>query len=1166
MNFKKLNNLSGWIICIIACAVYILTAEATGSFWDCGEFISCANKLQLPHPPGAPLFVLIGRFFIILFGDNPSNAAYAVNVMSAMASGFTILFLFWTITYFARKIVGVKTYETLTNSQAWAIMGSGAVGALAYTFSDSFWFSAVEGEVYALSSFFTAIVFWAILKWETAVDEYQPNNSNPDRWIVFLFFMMGLSIGVHLLNLLCIPAIIMVFYLRKRDEFDYKLIRKWFFILTIVGAVLGMIAAQFGASAEANELEKYRNYFPDGTALSDSTMTSLMLFGGLAAIGLLFLVEKLAKNKKEYYGGMYIFFILGCVLTGVVQIGVIQMTIKAAGAFDKVFVNSFNFPFFSGFIFCFVVIGVLLWWGIRYAKKHGYGYLRLGLYSTMFILMGYSTYFTTMIRSNADPAIDMYNVDNPQSLVGYLARDQYGDFPILYGQKFTALPIKYMETGDRYQKVGNKYVATGKDRKALYLPKDKMVFPRMWDASNDQNHADFYAAYSGIQKVRDPKTGEESWTDDDGTRPSFKDNLQFFAGYQFYWMYLRYFLWNFAGKQNDVQGIFLGNVRDGNWKTGISFIDSMMYGDQSLLPETTQKNKANNSLFALPLILGLLGAIYHFKRKTDDAIITMLLFFFTGIAINIYLNPAGFQPRERDYAYVGSFYAYAIWIGLGVMAIYDFAMKRDNQLVKAIVVGSGSIAIAGVLAGMFTGNSKVGLAAVVIVLVCALVMLGLLFLFNAIQNATKKSGITAALATVTCLVLVPTVMAQQEWDDHDRSHKTLARDLAKNYLESCPKNAILFAFGDNDTYPLWYAQEVENIRPDVRVINYSLLGIDWYINQMRYKVNESAPIDVIWSKEQIEGSKRDYITYQANAAYPDDKYYDLYSIMKDYVGSDDKDKVRITNQDNGDFINTFPTKKFVVPVDKATILADESLKSNDSIVGELQFELNKTALQKNDLTVLNVLAANKWKRPICFTSYFGGSQGLGFDKYLRKEGLVYRVVPFAVNDIDADVMFAKLMNFNSGNADKPGVYFDEENRRHLLGMRGAYAELAGYLAAKNRKEDAKKILAKVDKMMLQENVPYFLMSRNNMHDYYTYRLLDAAYKADDKAFAKKLEDGFKKQFAEETKYFDGLTGINAENMAQEKQSFIEFKTEVERMMQAYKNIPASPTVVDSTKH
>jgi hypothetical protein len=945
-------------------------------------------------------------------------------------------------------------------------------------------------------------VFWGILKWESAMDEQTESSINPDRWIIFIFFMMGLSIGVHLLNLLCIPAIVMVYYLRKRDTFNYKAIRKWFVILVSCGGVLAMIGAYLSSSAENAQLEKIapnlRQYFGEDVVISDTTLVGLMLLGTIIAIGLLYLVESINKPKKEYYGGMYIFFLLGCVLVGVVQLAVIQYSIKGAGFFDRIFVNNLHLPFFSGFIFFFVFLGVLIWYGVRVAKQKGLEYLRLGLYSVAFILMGYSTYFTTMVRSNADPAIDMYNVDNPQSLVGYLARDQYGDFPLLYGQKFTSSPIQDMETGNKYQKIGDKYEVTGKDRKLIYMPKDKMVFPRVWDASDDQNHAYYYATYLGLGRTKDAKSGQEKWDDEDGARPNYTDNIKFFGGYQFYWMYLRYFLWNFAGKQNDFQGFFIGNVRDGNWKTGIPIVDSIIYGNQDNLPETTKSNKANNNLYAFPVILGLLGLFFHFKRKGSDALVNFLLFFFTGIAINIYLNPAGFQPRERDYAYVGSFYAFAVWIGLGVMAIASWLQKKMNGAMAGVVAASVSF------------------------------------------------------------LAVPVIMGQQEWDDHDRSNKTLARDLAKNYLESCPKNAILFSFGDNDTYPLWYAQEVEGIRPDIRVINFSLLGIDWYINQMRYKVNESAPIDVIYSADQIQGRKRDYVRFQANASYPEDKYYDLYDIMKNYVGKDDKDKVQITDNETGDFINTIPVRKLSIPVDRDVIAKDESLKSNDSIPGAVNFDLGKSTLYKNDLAVLNIIAANKWKRPICFTSNYG-LEGIGLTKNLRRDGLTYRLVPFANAEINGDWMFDKLMNkFATGNCDKKGVYFDEENRRHLLGMRGAYAELAGYLATHNRKEDAKKVLDKVDKMMLQENFPYGLVSRGNMHNRTTLMLLDACYKAEHKPMIDKIGAALRKELAQEKAYYNSLDTEKAERMAQERGELEQFIKNVDQMEQFYKQMATKP--------
>lgn len=1006
MNFNRINNIVGWIVCIIASATYILTAEAGGSLWDCGEFVSSAFKVQIPHPPGAPLFVLIGRFFIILFGNNPMTAAKAVNIMSALASGFTILFLFWTITHFARKIVQ-KAGEALTTTQIVGVMGAGVVGALAYTYSDSFWYSAVEGEVYALSSFFTAIVFWAILKWEHAADHELETGINPDRWIIFIFFMMGLSIGVHLLNLLTIPAIVMVYY--------------------------------------------YKRY------------------------------------KPTKWGVLWA-FLIGCAITGIVQKVGIQTSIEGAGFFDRIFVNSFGLPFFSGFVTFFILVAIAMWYGLKVAKRKNWGFLKLGIWCVAFLLMGYSTYLTTMIRSNADPAVDMYNVDNPMSLVGYLSREQYGDFPLIYGQKFTAQPTDYKETSTKYMKANGKYIENGKDGHYVYDDDKMMLFPRVWDASNDQGHADYYAQYLGINKNQDGTFDRD---------PDFVDNVKFFLGYQVYWMYFRYFMWNFAGKQNDVQGVFSANIRDGNWITGIPFIDNTLYGDQSLMPDSSKNNKAHNKLFLLPLILGIIGIVYHTKRDKKDSFVVLLLFFFTGFAIVLYLNQAGNQPRERDYAYVGSFYAFAIWIGIGVLQVVEWLSKKINR-----------------------------------------------------SMATN-------IATLVCLLAVPILMAAQEWDDHDRSRKQMARDLAKDYLESCAPNAVLFSFGDNDTYPLWYAQEVEGIRPDIRVINYSLLGIDWYINQLRYKVNQSNPIDVLWTADQIQGRKRDYIRFREVPGIPNNQYFDLYDLMKNYVGSEDPAKM--ASLGNGDMISTFPVHKVSVPVDLNMVRENGTVNLTDSVAKEIRFDIPRDVLMKNDLAVLNIIAANKWKRPIYFTSQFSGNEGLGFDNYLRKDGLTYRLVPVAGQQVNTDWMEDKLMHkFAFGNANIPGVYFDEENRRHLNTIRTAYAELAFDLASKGRKEEARTALEKADKMMLQEDFPYGMISRGNMHNRNSLSFLEACYRADDKVLAAKVAKSVKTDLQQQIKFYNSLSPAKAEWMKYERQTSEEFLSAIDRMTQMYSGKPMVP--------
>ena len=1074
MLFTRINNLIGWVVFSIAAAVYIMTAEAGGSLWDCGEFVSSCFKVQIPHPPGAPLFVIIGRVFIVLFGDNPLTAAKAVNIMSALASAFTILFLFWTITHFARKIMGLKTSETLTTSQLISVMGAGVVGALAYTFSDSFWYSAVEGEVYALSSFFTAIVFWAILKWENHADE-----ADADKWIVFIFFMMGLSIGVHLLNLLTIPAIVMVYYFRKQDSFNYAVIKKWFLVIIGVGGILAFIGGLLVANAEVN---------PERGVELDSTLGGLMLLGTIAAIGLLYFFESLDKGKKKTYAGIYIFFVIACAITGIVQVGVIQYTVKIAGFFDRIFVNDFKLPFFTGFTTFFVLVAALIWYGLKVAASKGWSMLRLGIWCLTFMLIGYSTYLTTMIRSSANPSVDMYNVDNPISLVGYLGREQYGDFPLLYGQKFTARPVDVKTTGMRYQKSTDKYIELGEDRKYVFAPEDKMVFPRIWDMSNDQNHADYYAYYLGMNRMQDGTYDHEI---------NQSDNIKYFFGYQLNWMYFRYFMWNFSGKQNDNQGLFAGNVRDGNWITGIALIDQLLYGDQSAMPDSLKNNKANNKLFALPFILGLLGMLFHYRKKRADFGVNFLMFFFTGFAIVLYLNQAGYQPRERDYAYVGSFYAFAVWIGLGVLMVKEL-------FVKAIAI--------------------------------------------------EKTA-AAGLATVVCLLAVPALMASEEWDDHDRSNKVIARDLAKNYLESCAPNAILFTFGDNDTYPLWYAQEVEGIRKDIRVINYSLLGIDWYINQLRYKVNESPAIDVIWSADQIEGGKRDYIEYKANASMPDDKFYNLYNVMKNYVGKD--------NPDN-DY--SFPVKNVTVPVDLAAAIKNGTVNATDSVLSSLDFSLPRNALMKNESAVLNIIAANNWKRPIYFTN--AGAE-LGFDQFLRRDGLSYRLAPVKNSKVNTNWMLDKLTNkFAFGNADKPGVYFDEENRRHLGGIRSAYAELAIDLAEKNRKEEARVVLDKADKMMHESNFGYGLTSRGNLHNRNSLLFLQACYLAGDQSLVQKVSAAVKKDLTQQVNFYNSLSGMKAENMAQEKQTaegYLQALTQMQTMYNPSVEIPGKVMSKDTNR-
>ena len=960
IDFKKINNWTGWGVTLIACAVYVMTIEATGSFWDCGEFISSAYKLQIPHPPGAPMFVLLGRLFIILFGDNPLTAAKAVNTMSALASGFTILFLFWTITHFAKRIVEASTAAALTSTQIILIMGAGIVGALGYTFCDTAWYSAVEGEVYALSSFFTALVFWAILKWEHKAD--QPGA---DKWIIFIFYIMGVSIGVHLLNLLTIPAIVMVYY--------------------------------------------FRNYKPS-------------------------------------FQGSFIAFIIGVIITGFIQVFLIQYTIKWAGALDISFVNSLGLPFFSGFMFFFVIVAIILAFGIRYANKKGLYFLKLGIWCTIFFLLGYTSYLTTMIRSNADPSVDMYNVDNPVTLMGYLGREQYGDWPILYGPDYVDR-VENVENGDQYVKAKNTYEVAGKIYKRDWSSAPSAhLFPRMWDSDNDRGQMESFKAFAGVE---------------DGTPPTLRDNIKYFTNYQFGFMYLRYFLWNFAGKQNDLQGF--GNVRDGNFSTGISFIDNFIFGDQTKLPDTIKnQNKAHNTLFMLPLILGIIGFIFQYQKNKKDFLVTGLLFFFTGIAIVIYLNQQSLQPRERDYAYVGSFYAFAIWIGLGVLQV---ALWFEKFLSKQIAV----------------------IASIVI-----------------------------------CVLAVPTLMAQQEWDDHDRSQKTLPRDLARNYLESCPPNAILFSFGDNDTYPLWYAQEVEGIRPDVRVVVNSLLGSDWYMKELRYKINKSEKFDLIFTEDQVSGRKLDVAYYNAAPGFGETSYHDLDSVFRNVI-ADPSGKFQASTAEGP--VNIFPTHKFKVPVNKANALASGIAKPTDNIVDELliDFNPNRQYMLKNEMAIYAIIATSQFKRPVCFTSTQELKE-MGLDKYVRQTGMSYLLVPTVGQNIDADISYKNIMTkFTYGNAKNPNVYYDEENRRHLNSIRLTVAQVAQALVSEGKLDSARQLLRKLDSETNEKSFPYGMTSnRGNQHNYFSYLFLQSCYAAGEMNLAKKVSSSVLKDLGQEIAYYKSL--------------------------------------------
>lgn len=1105
MNFRKVNNIAGWLVFVLASLVYILTTEMRGSFWDTGEFISACYKVQLPHPPGAPLFILLGRFAIILFGDNPMTAAKAVNDINAIASGATILFLFWTITHFARKLTS-GLLEEPTKAQTYAIIGAGIVGAFAYTFTDSFWFSAVEGEVYAFSSFFTGLAFWAMLKWEHA-DVLAGNNraarNRADRWIVFLFFSLGLSIGVHLLGLLTIPAVIMIYYYRRY------------------------------------------NYTQRGAILA---------------------------------------FIVGCIITGLVQVVVIQWSIKIAGWFDILFVDSFSLPFFSGFTFFFILLAAIVWFGLRWAAKNNWSFLRLGLWCFAFMMLGYSSYLTTMERSNANPSLDMNNVDNPMNLVYYLGRDQYGTQPIVYGTHFLAQPTGLEDGKTRYVKAEKNYVELPPDKQYTYDSKDYRLFPRVWDPTNEQQHASFYINWlsldivpaenlsivrqvgDGVIQTQD-QTGkiknyqfEENYAPapnlhegsvvDKGQPvavkiPTLADNIRWFMTYQMGFMYWRYFMWNFAGKQNDIQGG--GNRRDGNWITGISVLDNMRLGDQSKMPDSIKHNKAHNELYLLPFILGIIGCVYQFIKNRNDWVISFLLFFFTGAAIVIYLNQAGNQPRERDYAFAGSFYAYAIWIGLAVIAFVRMAKEiADKKLFNNTVLYSGIITtIIMLMSDANAINGGTFLAAILGGAITSAVAALFTYIIRAASGKGNNLQLAAILSTVLCLI-APALMGAQEWNDHDRSNKTLAPDIARDYLIGCPKNAILFTFGDNDTYPLWYAQEVEGVRPDVRIVNTSLLGIDWYVNQLRYKVNESDKFDVIFNEDQLRGFS--YVSAQIDNNQTQPLYQFLKNSLAPVLNSDNKSQLKVN----------FPAH-LTIPVDTAYVRQAGLVKPNDSVLSQISLDIspNKTFWTLDQLTMMSILASSNWKRPVCFTSPYSET---GFGPYLRQVGLIYQVVPVAINSrsgaMDGDKTKNLLMNeFRGGNANKPGVYFDEENRRHLLSIRTAYAQAASNLADDGKKEDALALLNRSESLIYPEALPYAMVSRDNQHNKMSMLYLEAAYKAGDKNLADKVKNALRKDFNDQLNYYRYLKESKPDyfggDLAGDEQSSMQLLQQLDVMEKQY---------------
>ncbi len=933
MNYNKTNNLFGWIAFLIASVTYILTLEPSASFWDCGEFIACIYRLQVAHQPGAPLFTMIGKVFSLLSMGNNTKVAYWTNTGSALASGATILFLFWTITALAKKLL-IKKADDLTTTNLILIMGAGMVGALAYTFSDTFWFSAVESEVYAQSSLCTAIVFWAVLKWDAHTDEEGAN-----KWLVFIAYVMGLSIGIHLLNLLVIPAIALVVYFKKAKN------------VTTKGTIYAFLT---GVVIVAMVLWGIIQYTVKGAAFADLFFVNTlgMGFGSGALVFFALLIVAIisgihftiTQSKPAIIVTAVCFVLLLTISAGIV--GLI-----AAGA-----------------------VVALLEYIVKIREKRFA--LNSFLLCTAFILFGYSSFVMIVIRAKAGTNLNNSNPQDAFALNGYLNRDQYGDTPLLYGNFFDAKPIDQTEGANIYRRGEKQYEVAGKKLTTVY--DHNTIFPRMF--SQKPGHDQFYRDWTGL--------GDQS--------PTLATNLSFFLTWQVNQMYTRYFLWNFAGRTNDMDGQDNNPSTDGAWISGLNF--------KKLLPANVLESKAYNRLYFLPLIIGLLGVYYHFKRGQRDAGVVGVLFFFTGLAIVLYLNQDPQQPRERDYAYAGSFYAFAIWIGLGVLFIADVLGKKANAKMAAIV------------------------------------------------------------STVACLLAAPALMANQEWDDHDRSTKLTPHDMAYNYLNSCAPNAILFTYGDNDTYPLWYIQEVENVRPDVRIVNLSLLGTDWYIKQMKQKMNESAPLPITMPDDKYKLGVRDVLYYNDAKVPGSIEVKDVF----DFLTSDNKDVK--AQMENGESVNFLPTKNFKLTVDTATAIktgfvpADK--KAQITPVMDFTYPLNYVA--KDNLAMLDILAHNNWKRPIYFTVTMPNENMIGMEKYMYNEGFVYRLLPLkpdtaarALEVTNTLQMYNNVINkYKWGNM-KNARYLDHEsiNMFYPLITR-MYANLIDDLVKMHRNDLAKNALKK----------------------------------------------------------------------------------------------------------
>lgn len=998
MSYKMINNLFGWTCFLAALTVYVMTLEPSTSFWDSGEFIAAAYKLQIVHQPGAPLYLMLGKIFSLFAGNDTGRIAFWINMGSATASAATIMFLFWTITALVKKIL----WKADERPSAWkliTIIGSGLAGALSFTFSDSFWFSAVETEVYALSSFCTAIVFWAILRWEQEADE-----PYADRWLIFIAYMMGLSIGIHLLNLLAIPPIALVYYFRRSKKSTLKGI-----LLSLLTGVLILAFIQYGIIQYAVKFAAYTDLF-FVNSLGMAFGSGILFFIILAVISLASGISYTLNGKRTY------------LLTAMISFAALMTLGGGSGGLISA---------------AFILAGMEYLFKMRQKRR----ILNLALISIVFIILGYGSFAMVVIRAQANPTLNNNDPGNAFSLSGYVNREQYADRPLLYGPYFDSKAVDTKKGEMMYRKGNDRYESAGSKYERVYDRNTPL--PRAY--SDEAKHAPFYRDWMGLSETESP---------------GFFDNIRFMFGHQISFMYARYFAWNFIGRQNDEKGE--GTYIHGNWLSGIRFIDNIILGGQYNLPESQRGNKAFNRFYFLPFFLGLIGAIWHFKRKQKDASIVGLLFFCTGIAIVLYLNQTPDEPRERDYAYTGSFYAFAIWIGLGVAGIAEFLRMQ------------------------------------------------------------LKSPAAALAATALGLLAAPVLMAKDGWNDHDRSSKFTARDMAHNYLDSCAPNAILFTFADNDTYPLWYAQEVENFRPDVRVVNLSLLNADWYIRQMKKQVNQAGALPISMADETFVKGVRDIMGYQDYQVQGSVELKDILNVLTSDI---DADKL---SYEDGSKENFLPTRKFKITIDPDQIIASNTLPANrkDQVAPAIEWIYNKNYVSKGELALIDILATNNWKRPVYFSVSMPMDNYIGLDDYLYNEGFAYRLLPLKKMDltdpsgegqelINTDIMYENMMEkFTWGNM-KNASYLDPESRRTSLSVINHFSLLADNLYRNGSKDKARKAILKCIDV-----VPYTNYSLN-----FTIRKLyiaDLLYKLNEPAKANELVANTSDYIEEELHYLAAI--------------------------------------------